>query len=74
MTDGNVTRSCVIDPPYCCYINWPDVIVPIYFIHLLVHDVKEPCGHRVSPSLMLLGYVYYYNIYLLFMLILVLVT
>ena len=46
MTDDNITRSDVIDPSYCCYVCWPDVIVPIYFIlHLLVHDVKEPCGH-----------------------------
>ena len=47
MTDGNVTRSDVIDPLYyCSYIYWPDVIVPIYFVlYLLVHDVKEPCGH-----------------------------
>ena len=47
VTDGIVTRSDVIDPFYCCcYMYWPDVIMPIYFIlHLLVHDVKEPYGH-----------------------------
>ena len=46
VTDGNVTRSDVIDPFNCCYcMYWPDVIMPIYFIlYLLVHDVKETCG------------------------------
>ena len=35
VTDGNVTRSDVNDPfYYCCYMYWPDVIVPIYFILL----------------------------------------
>ena len=35
VTDGNVTRPDVNDPfYYCCYMYWPDVIVPIYFMLL----------------------------------------